>query len=296
MNFYEQPGVQESCYELQSRYGIDMDLLFFCLKVGTSGGGKMNRGNILQAMEVVSGWQEDIVRPIRKARRRLESSYKSFPEEKTEMIQKSLAQAELDAEKIERLYLAMAVPFEQNPNLSEEKKAEDVIANIFLYLTEFAIKQPGVVFEKDDLIGPLNAILSASFPQKDTQLVRSLIGEQIQRFSARLMSPEIYDAILDSFSSPIVFVDNNHTIKYLNKAARIRYYEKRGVSDLIGKSLFDCHSLLSERAIRKIHARLQEGEDEIFLKVDQDRLKLTVVGVRDPDGKLIGYYERFENE
>ncbi|MGM0689376.1 MAG: TIGR02444 family protein, partial [Bacillota bacterium] len=100
MNFYNQPPVQEACLELQSRYGIDMDLLFFCLKVGTSGGGKMTRGDISQAMEAVSRWQEDIVRPIRAASRRLESSYKSFPEEKTEMIQKSLAQAELDAEKI----------------------------------------------------------------------------------------------------------------------------------------------------------------------------------------------------
>ena len=296
MNFYEEPPVQEACFELQSRYGIDMDLLLFCLLVGTSGGGKMRRGDISQAMEAVSRWQEDMVRPIRAARRRLESSYKSFPDDKTEMIQKSLLQAELDAQKIEQLHLAMAVPFEQNTLRSEEKRAEDAIANIFLYLTEYAKAQPGLVFENNDLIEPLSTIISSSFPQKSPQLVRTLIGEQVQNFSARLMSPRTYDAILDSISSPIVFVDNNHTVRYLNKAARIRYYEKRGVSDLIGKSLFDCHSLLSERTIRDIHARLQAGEDEIFLKVDQDRLKVTVVGVRDPEGKLIGYYERFENE
>jgi len=296
MNLYEQPGVQEACFELQNRYGIDVDILFFCLRVGASGGGKMTRAEILQAMKAVSGWQEDIVKPIRIARSRLESSYNSFPEEKTETIQKNLVQAELDAEKIEQLHLAIAVPFEQNPHLSEEKRAEDALANMFLYLTEFAKEQAGMTFDGNDLISPLNTIFCASFPQKDPQSIRLLIGDQIQHFSARLMSHKIYDAILDSISSPIVFVDNTHTIKYLNKAARIRYYEKRGVSDLIGKSLFDCHSLLSERAIREIHARLQAGEDEVFLKVDQDRLKLTVVGVRDPDGKLIGYYERFENE
>ena len=295
MNFYKKPDVQEACYELQDHYGIDTDLLFLCLSVGTSGGGKMTRGNILQAMEAVSGWQEDILRPIRKARRRLEYSYKSFPEENTETIQNNLLQAELAAEKIKQLRLAMTVPFEQNPHLSEDKKVEDTTANIFLYLTEFAKEHPGMVFENNELIGHLSTIVSASFPQKDPQLVRFLIGNQIQLFSARLMNSKTYDAILDSISSPIVFVDNNHTIKYLNKAAKIRYYEKRGVSDLIGKSLFDCHSLLSERAIREIHARLQAGEDEVFLKVDQEGLKLTVVGVRDPEGKLIGYYERFEN-
>jgi uncharacterized protein (TIGR02444 family) len=296
MNFYEQSSVQEACIELQSRYGVDMEILFFCLQVGASGGGKMTRGNLLQAMEAVSGWQEDIVRPLRMARNCLESSYNNFPEEKTKAIQNNLTQAKLDAEKSEQLQLAMVIPFEQNPHLPEEKRAEDAIANIFLYLTEFAKEKAGISFESNDLISPLNAIFSASFPHEDPQLFRSLIGVQIQRFSARLMSSKTYDAILDSISSPIVFVDNTHTIKYLNKAARIRYYEKRGVSDLIGKSLFNCHSLLSERAIRDIHARLQAGEDEVFLKVDQDRLKITVVGVRDPDGKLIGYYERFEND
>jgi DUF438 domain-containing protein len=120
--------------------------------------------------------------------------------------------------------------------------------------------------------------------------------KQPEHSSEKFMSPKIYDAILDTISSPIVFVDNTHTVRYLNKAARTRYYEKRGVSDLIGKSLFDCHNLSSEKEIKNIHARLEAGEDEVFLKVDQDHFKLTVVGVRDPEGRLIGYYERFENE
>ena len=101
-------------------------------------------------------------------------------------------------------------------------------------------------------------------------------------------------AILDTLSSPTVFVDNDHIIRYLNRAARSRY-AKRGFPDLVGKSLFDCHSPASVKAIRQIHARLMVGEDEVFLKVDKDGLKLTVVGVRDSDGNLIGYYERFEN-
>lgn len=106
---------------------------------------------------------------------------------------------------------------------------------------------------------------------------------------------KIYDAILDSMSSPIVFVDNTHVIRYLNKAAKRRYYEQRGFSDLIGKALFDCHNQTSAEAIKKIHARLQDGEAEVFLKIDQDRQKLTVVGVRDAEGHLLGYYERFED-
>lgn len=108
------------------------------------------------------------------------------------------------------------------------------------------------------------------------------------------METTICSSILDTIPHPIVFVDNGHVIRYLNKAAKGRYYERRGYSNLEGKSLFDCHNAESRQQIERIHARLLEGENEIFLKINKDREKITVVGVRDPEGKLIGYYERFE--
>ena len=82
------------------------------------------------------------------------------------------------------------------------------------------------------------------------------------------MDPKTYEAILDSINSSIVFVDNNHIIRYLNKVARIRYYEKRGYSGLIGKSLFDCHDPALQEAIMCLHERLLAGENEIFLMDD----------------------------
>jgi DUF438 domain-containing protein len=107
------------------------------------------------------------------------------------------------------------------------------------------------------------------------------------------MDLKIYEAILDSIDNPIVFVDNNHIIRYLNKAARIRY-EKRGYADLIGKSLFDCHNQASTESINRIHDRLLAGEATVFLKVNKDQERITVVGVRSNAGQLLGYYERFE--
>jgi len=108
------------------------------------------------------------------------------------------------------------------------------------------------------------------------------------------MDPKIYETILETINSPIVFVDNDHIIRYLNKAARIRYYERRGYSELIGKSLFECHNPSSRENIKRLHDKLLAGEDEIFLKVNKYQEKITFVGVRDPDGRLVGYYERFE--
>ena len=108
------------------------------------------------------------------------------------------------------------------------------------------------------------------------------------------MDTKTFEAILDSINSPIVFVDNNHIIRYLNKPARDRFYGKLGYSDLIDKSLFDCHAPSSQEPIKRLHARLLAGENEIFVRAVNDRLKLTAIGVRDEAGKLIGYYERYD--
>lgn len=53
---------------------------------------------------------------------------------------------------------------------------------------------------------------------------------------------EMLNGILNSYPYPIVFVDNDYIIRYMNRNAEYHYYEERGYKDLIGKSLFECHS------------------------------------------------------
>lgn len=101
-------------------------------------------------------------------------------------------------------------------------------------------------------------------------------------------------AILDTINHPIVFVDNDHVIRYLNKAAEERYYKVKDYSDLIGKSIFDCHAQKSREQILEHYERLKAGENEIVRLAPKIGRKFTTVAVRDGDGVLIGYYERSE--
>jgi DUF438 domain-containing protein len=89
-----------------------------------------------------------------------------------------------------------------------------------------------------------------------------------------------------------VFTDNDHVIRYLNKPAEKWYYGQRGYADLIGKSLFDCHAPASQDKIRELYRRLQDGENEVFVCVNDRNERVTMVAVRDGDGGLLGYYER----
>jgi DUF438 domain-containing protein len=100
--------------------------------------------------------------------------------------------------------------------------------------------------------------------------------------------------IIDSFPFPIVFVDVNHTIRFLNKRAEYHYYSERGYSNLVGKSIFDCHNEKSKEQILEIVEKLKNHGREALLKITPLNQKIFVTPVRDETGNLIGYFERFE--
>jgi PAS domain S-box-containing protein len=108
------------------------------------------------------------------------------------------------------------------------------------------------------------------------------------------MEEKTYQLILDAIPYPILFVDTSHTIQYLNKKAKYHYYQERGYRELVGKSLFDCHTEMSEEKITAIVEKLKNHGQEIFLTVNVRNERVYVTPVRDEQGELVGYFERFE--
>jgi PAS domain S-box-containing protein len=103
---------------------------------------------------------------------------------------------------------------------------------------------------------------------------------------------EMMKLILDSWKDPFVFVDTEHIIRYMNKSA-VAKYGKRWGNDLIGKSLLDCHKERSRQMIVEILDAMRVGEEERIIS-DNTRHRVYMRAVRDKDGQLIGYYERYE--
>lgn len=106
------------------------------------------------------------------------------------------------------------------------------------------------------------------------------------------MTPEFMIAVLESIKDPLVLVDLDHTIVFLNKAGA-ENYSKWGGAALVGKSLLDCHNEESCRVIKEIVAAMQAGEDERLIS-SSERRSIYMRAVRDAGGRLIGYYERYE--
>ena len=44
----------------------------------------------------------------------------------------------------------------------------------------------------------------------------------------------MYKGILDSYPYPIVFVDNDYIIRFMNQYAKYHYYQQRNYDNLIG--------------------------------------------------------------
>ncbi|MEG6586772.1 PAS domain-containing protein [Dendrosporobacter sp. 1207_IL3150] len=100
--------------------------------------------------------------------------------------------------------------------------------------------------------------------------------------------------ILDAYPYPIVYVDSNHIIRYMNKAAEYHYYSERGYRELIGRSIFECHNSQSEVKIHEAVEKLKKHGNEIYLGVSVKNQRIYINPVRNEAGELIGYFERFE--
>ena len=105
---------------------------------------------------------------------------------------------------------------------------------------------------------------------------------------------EMFEAILDSIPYRIVFVDTDHIIRFLNKEARHHYYDVRGYGELVGKSIFECHSEKSREMLIAAVEKLRNHGNEIYLGVSVYNERKYINRVRNEKGELIGYFERFE--
>ena len=101
---------------------------------------------------------------------------------------------------------------------------------------------------------------------------------------------DYYAAILDSLKDPLLVADTGHVTRYMNNAAKAYYEEGEA---LIGRSLLDCHNEQSQQMMIDILAEMHEGLEERLI-TDNDKHRIYMRVVRDPEGQVIGYYERYE--
>ena len=101
---------------------------------------------------------------------------------------------------------------------------------------------------------------------------------------------KFYEALLNSVKDPILVADTNHIVIYMNKAA-VDHYDD-GVS-LMGSNLLFCHNEESQKMMIDILAKMKNGLEEELI-TDNEKYRIFMRAVMDVEGKLIGYFERYE--
>jgi len=105
-----------------------------------------------------------------------------------------------------------------------------------------------------------------------------------------MINIDLMFAMLESLKDPFTFVDTGHIIRYMNPAA-LALYEKG--TALLGTNVLDCHNQQSNKIILEIFAAMQEGLEERLISEDEKQ-RIFMRAVRDKEGTLLGYYERYE--
>ena len=105
-----------------------------------------------------------------------------------------------------------------------------------------------------------------------------------------MIDPSQMAAILDSLVDPMLFADTGHTVRYMNRAA-IAYYSQGEA--LLGSSLLDCHNASSQCIMIEILAAMESGLEERLI-TDNEKHRIYMRAVRGDDGRVLGYYERYE--
>ncbi len=104
------------------------------------------------------------------------------------------------------------------------------------------------------------------------------------------ISESLKDAILNSLKNPVVFVNREHIVCYMNRAAINHYSEGEA---LLGTSILDCHNTTSQKMILEIWQEMQNGLEERLI-TDNHKHRIYMRAVRDKGGTVLGYYERYE--
>ncbi len=107
------------------------------------------------------------------------------------------------------------------------------------------------------------------------------------------LSP-FFKSVIDQDRAAVVICDLNHTIIYMNPAAKERY-KKHG--DLLGKSLLDCHNERSNEMIKRVAAWFAEDKSHNLVYTfhnEKENKDVYMTALRNDIGELIGYYEKHE--
>ncbi|MFW2403724.1 MAG: TIGR02444 family protein [Gammaproteobacteria bacterium] len=158
LSLYGRPGVADACLFLQDRYGLDVNIILFCVWVGSTGRGPLENNDVDACIRRTRDWRDRVIEPLRQIRRACRDEPLGVPEFLLEVFRPSMHDVELDAEHVEQLILE-----ELAPPAPPRAIADDIMCDhVRQSLVRYAERHDG---ERDARLDEcLLSILRAAFP------------------------------------------------------------------------------------------------------------------------------------
>jgi len=176
LDLYGRPNVADACLALQDQYGLDVNVLLFCVWCGSAGPGVLGADELRLCLSATRDWQQRVVQPLRAVRRYCAGvaglAAGTLDDLVRGPVKTSVQGVELDAEHVEQLMLASLVGAREGDSRSAAQRAEEAIINLQAYLGALQVEL------SENVTGYLVVLLGAAFPEISgasltSQLLRS---------------------------------------------------------------------------------------------------------------------------
>lgn len=111
LKVYADPATARTCLELQNQFGLDVNLLLFCLYAGHHGHA-LSTDDLRRLDQQVHAWRAQVVQPLRRVRSWLKST---ATDAAAEALRRQVLQTELAAEHHQQRWMEHALPIAPGP-------------------------------------------------------------------------------------------------------------------------------------------------------------------------------------
>lgn len=102
---FAKSSVAHACLDLQDSLGMDVNVLLFTLWCARCGR-RLSAGDVGDVVNLVDGWQSDVVVPLRFVRTALKRPAPNWPLQQTQELRELVKAAELEAERLQQDIMA----------------------------------------------------------------------------------------------------------------------------------------------------------------------------------------------
>lgn len=172
VDVYERSGVSPACIGLQTRLGVDVNVLLFCCFAATEGFPPLGEAALKQAVAGIAEWNGEVVQRLRTVRSALKGKFEHAPKAVVAALRDRTLTLETDCEHVEQLILAAQLDGEPATPVPAGERPGVAAANVADYLA--LIEATPEQADLDDLA----SILRGCFEDFDeTVLVNTIKGE-----------------------------------------------------------------------------------------------------------------------